>query len=325
MTTVVYIAGYARSGSTLLDRLLGAHPNIVSTGELNNFQKWGFLDSQYCSCGVPVSACPFWTAVNRNFLGRIHHREIVSQVYHQNLFERLRYSFLRPLRKTLLQRQYSRYVHQVVSLYEAIAAVSEAPIIVDSSKRVLRALNLSEISRSGGIRLKIVHLVRDGRGVVWSLKKSMKRDPRSGQQKHFQPRSVLRTAVAWRANARNCRRLVDAHAPGSSLRVRYEDLCLDPTGELRRLAEFIEVDRQPLLDVLNGRSKPAPAHLAAGSRHRMQEELRIQADTEWVQGLSKEAQRLFWWIAGSEASQLGYSPCLTRPADGEGFRDRFAA
>ena len=60
---VVYIGGYTRSGSTLLDRLLGATPGAVSVGELRHLWSMGFIEDRFCGCGEPFSACPFWRRV----------------------------------------------------------------------------------------------------------------------------------------------------------------------------------------------------------------------------------------------------------------------
>ena len=38
-STVLYIGGYGRSGSTVLDRVLGALPDVVSVGEIRSI--WG--------------------------------------------------------------------------------------------------------------------------------------------------------------------------------------------------------------------------------------------------------------------------------------------
>jgi hypothetical protein len=61
---LVYIASDARSGSTLLDQLLGGHPAAVSVGELcrlSDFVRRG----DRCTCGEPVHECPFWAPVLR--------------------------------------------------------------------------------------------------------------------------------------------------------------------------------------------------------------------------------------------------------------------
>ena len=61
-TTVVYIAGYGRSGSTLLDLLLGRLDGWFSMGEFRLF--WHALrDHWNCGCGREVAECPIWSAV----------------------------------------------------------------------------------------------------------------------------------------------------------------------------------------------------------------------------------------------------------------------
>lgn len=315
MIKVIYILGYARSGSTLLDRLLGAHPQMVSTGELNNYQKWGLLDDQYCSCGTPVSICPFWANVHSRFMASIGRRSVVAQMRLQSLFERYRYRLLSAFRESLLARRFGEYSHQVTALYKAVGQVGNRQIVVDSSKGLLRAENLVAIAEQGVIDLRFVHIVRDGRGVSWSLKKPMARDPKLGQQKHFRPRSTVRTSLAWRSNARGSIRLLASLPRKLSISIRYEDLCRNPQEEVARLGGFIGVDPRPLLDVVNGCCQPGVAHLAAGSRHRMNADLAIRLDTEWQDRLSYRDQQIFWWIAGREAAQLGYSAPAQRLAN----------
>ena len=62
---VLFIAGFGRSGSTLLDRLLGSTPGVHSGGELAAIWTHGLVDDRLCSCGAPFSGCPFWRAVGR--------------------------------------------------------------------------------------------------------------------------------------------------------------------------------------------------------------------------------------------------------------------
>ena len=60
---VLFIGGAGRSGSTLLDRLLGQTPGLVSVGEVTNIWKVGFTDDFPCGCGELFSGCPFWREV----------------------------------------------------------------------------------------------------------------------------------------------------------------------------------------------------------------------------------------------------------------------
>ncbi|MCU0923931.1 MAG: sulfotransferase, partial [Burkholderiaceae bacterium] len=59
---VAYICSSGRSGSTLLNLMLGSHPDFVCLGEIEHLPKNVALDT-VCTCGARVSACPFWNRV----------------------------------------------------------------------------------------------------------------------------------------------------------------------------------------------------------------------------------------------------------------------
>ena len=59
---LIYIGGYGRSGSTLLERILASHPNIVGCGELHNIED-DFIQNEMCGCGQRASDCDFYRAL----------------------------------------------------------------------------------------------------------------------------------------------------------------------------------------------------------------------------------------------------------------------
>src|SRR5215207_2809734 len=61
---VLYIVGVGRSGSTLLERMLGAVP-----GSVNAIFSRVSSEDQRCGCSEPFSRCPFWTAVGDRAFG----------------------------------------------------------------------------------------------------------------------------------------------------------------------------------------------------------------------------------------------------------------
>ena len=63
MVKVLYIAGWGRSGTTLLDNLLGQIEGFTSTGELHNLWQRGLIDGRDCGCGLRLTDCPFWQEV----------------------------------------------------------------------------------------------------------------------------------------------------------------------------------------------------------------------------------------------------------------------
>ena len=60
---VLYLGGIGRSGSTLLERMLGQIPGTCSLGEVVHLWARGIRDNERCGCGDTFHACPFWTSV----------------------------------------------------------------------------------------------------------------------------------------------------------------------------------------------------------------------------------------------------------------------
>ena len=67
--TVLYLGGLGRSGTTVLERVLGELPGVCSAGELVHLWRRGVLDDETCGCGEPFGSCRFWTEVGRVAFG----------------------------------------------------------------------------------------------------------------------------------------------------------------------------------------------------------------------------------------------------------------
>ncbi|MFW6224020.1 MAG: sulfotransferase [Bacteroidota bacterium] len=67
-TEIIYIAGYGRSGSTLLERLLQCQPAFQACGEMSNFFKIYGSAQTLCSCGQSLEHCEYWRNVAKDFL-----------------------------------------------------------------------------------------------------------------------------------------------------------------------------------------------------------------------------------------------------------------
>ena len=66
---VLFLSGLGRSGTTILERVLGELPGVCSAGELVHLWQRGVLDDELCGCGEPFSRCGFWTEVGRRAFG----------------------------------------------------------------------------------------------------------------------------------------------------------------------------------------------------------------------------------------------------------------
>ncbi len=276
---VVYIAGYGHSGSTLLDRLLGSADGVLSAGEVVT----GLYDTErpFCSCGAPFMQCPFWQCVVHAAFGDdddvVERLEEMRACLRQALRRANVLSLLFPRSGRCSSNREPRLswlFDRLRDYYRAIADASGCDVLVDSSKSPLYALLLAQVP---GIDVRLVHLVRDGRAVRYSLVR--KRATRGGPVK-----SLARSTLAW--NASNI--LAEVAARSRSIRhharLRYEDLCRSPRDALARLLSLLQVDFGPQLRFFTGKDSVIleDGHLCGGNRMAMQTgEILIKSDAEW--------------------------------------------
>ena len=165
---VIYIIGMGRSGSTLLNIILGNHSEVESFGDLIDLTRYGWLNSEFCACGKGANDCPFWSRVQHDWITQAS-ISIAEYVALQNTFEHVRNLPRLCIEKVKQSPKYQLYAEHTLLLLNAIRAVSGKPFIADASKTPGRAFVLSLMP---GIDLRVIHLVRDVRGVVFSKKKS---------------------------------------------------------------------------------------------------------------------------------------------------------
>ena len=307
MLKVLYVMAHSRSGSTILDLCLGQHPEICSTGELCNFYRYGHIEKQYCACGERVVECPFWSEVTSSLVTRVGSDDFVDQRRTQQIFERRRYLPLRNCCGSLFRRSQDRYEGQLLALYQSIADISGRQIIVDSSKDPFRAYWIRQLAQRGALDAYFLFLVRDGRGVVWSLKKRYPRDPSSGVQMEFKGYSTWRATMAWLTNNLECEWLFARCDPSSSMRLKYEEICVDPENAVDKIAAIVGFDALPVKNCLRYGEGLDPLHLVSGNRMRMAGTLQFRPDYEWRERLTELDRRVFWTIAGWYANNLGYA------------------
>ncbi|MBI4773114.1 MAG: sulfotransferase [Deltaproteobacteria bacterium] len=301
--TVAYIVGAGRSGSTVLDTILGNHSEVESVGELCNLVRSAWLGPDYCACGARGSECPFWSEVRLDWIRRTGASDLKEFKKLEDVFERSRF-FSRLLRGSFARKaEFQVYSNYAVSLFQAISEVSGKRIIVDSSKIPARAFALS---RMPGVDLKLIHLVRDPRGLARSLQKAFRKNLRSGVARDMRPFPVWRVPLPWiRVNVCSSW-LVKRVGPGRGLTIRYEDLMADHRGTLEKLGKLMGLGYEPVIRTIDSGGSMKVGHTIAGNRVRMAGSIRLQADVEWVQKLSDREKALVRTLAGWHMRKYGY-------------------
>jgi hypothetical protein len=289
MTDVVYIGGAGRSGSTVLALLLGRLPEFVAVGGLTNLWERGLQQNYLCGCGVAFRSCPFWNQVGLGAFGgwnevnldevlRLKHAVVRYRHWPVHLMRRTRPTFAAAATK------YSDYMRR---LYTAAARVSGTTAIVDNSHDVSPALLLM---RTPGIRVHVVHLVRDSRGVTFSLSKHVARLEASGAI--YMPRySSVGASTQW-MNANLPYHLIPSSAL-PCLRVRYESLVNSPAKEISRILEFLgRLPAASEIEVNAGPIEIAENHMISGNPHRLgRQQIELRLDDEWRRAM-KPADRI---------------------------------
>ena len=284
---VVYVAGCDRSGSTLLNSLVGQVEGVVAVGELWAIWDRAVRGDQLCSCSRRFSECDFWRAVDHEFGGFADGLDEVLK--YRPLVQRYRH-----LPRLLVSRPESwpalhRYGDILARLYSAIARVSGCRVIVDTSKHALYAHVLSRIQ---GIDVNYVHLVRDPRAVAFSLQRSRRRPEITDRYVEMQRRSASMAAAMWMLGNGLAEALRLHRLKAPLLRIRYEDVTAAPADGLKAVVRAAGI-ADPSLVFLSGRTAAiSVGHSVAGNPVRFRHGVvSIEKDEEWRACLSTADKR----------------------------------
>jgi hypothetical protein len=229
---LIYIGGYGRSGSTLLEYLLTAHPSLVACGEVERHLR-RFGRRKICTCGRRAKKCWVWS--------RFQHRS----------------------------GELEGWDHKKLVLAILDHVTPNYTVMVDSSKTSWGSTRIPfRLSKALGENFVLVHIVRDPRAVAWSTMKARlpQRSTTEGKLKLRQKsRSLwssslrpLRTVVGWTVANLACETFGILY-PDQYLRVRYEDLVRTPVKVLGQI--FAKVSLEPPLKL--------EQNTAARNRHQL--------------------------------------------------------
>jgi hypothetical protein len=294
-----FIVGMGRSGTTLLRLMLDAHPEMAIPPETH------FL--------------PDFVTASRRL--RLRPEDLVEALVHDRhrrwedfgldeaeLLDRFR--AIRPLNAPdALRAFYGLYAEG----HGKSRWGDKTPGYVKRMRQIHRLLP----------EVRFVHLIRDGRDVALSFNK------RIVDRGLKEPPPVTVWAKRWKRRVKAAR--ADSGRVGEYLEVRYEDLVADTEPNLRRVAEFIELDWDPaILDYhrraeerLSEMERALPATAGrpqreAGERTRAHAMATRPPSSDrvatWKRRMSESDQREFERVAGELLAELGYETSTSLPS-----------
>lgn len=279
--TVVYIGGYGRSGSTLLDCILGEVPGVVNLGEVHYLWKRGVQDDQLCGCGTPLRECPFWQAVFEEAFGGFDAAPVEEMEEHRRRTDRVvRLPLLvGPVAAPGFVERVRRFAEIRGRLYRAAAQRAGADVVVDSSKIPSTPYLLLAAE---GIDLVTVHLVRDSRGVAHSWQRKKRRPEVTGKEAYMPRGGPVTSSRKW-AIHNAAMEPVAARSP-RHLRIRYEDLARRPAETVAGILDLAGIDADLPID--DGTVAFTGNHTASGNPLRFKEgPIDVRLDDEWVRAM----------------------------------------
>ena len=312
MVRVIYIGGLGRSGTTLLERILGELPGVCALGEVVHLWQRDLVDDERCACGAAFSACAFWGAVGDAAFGgwstvdTTRVRELRATIERTRHIPRLAARRL-PAPHAGLVTEYAGYYTRVYAAAAAVrdaslggAAGSRASTVVDSSKHSALAFCLRWAPE---VDLRVVQLVRDSRGVAYSWTKTVRRPESDGQEMtRYTPG---RCALLW--NAHNAAFGLLRRRGTPVLRLRYEELLADPAAAIRTVAHFADLDPGPLDFLRPGTVRLGTCHSAAGNPMRFATgEVPLRPDNAWRTALPAGQRRLVGALTSPLLTAYGY-------------------
>ncbi len=287
-TKILFIAGAGRSGSTVLDRILGQIPGFFSLGEFHSI--WPNIERQewLCGCGKIFKQCDFWNGVLRDAFESAAEISGQVQIYKNPGGDRIRYAPLLMVPGTLwlLTRRLRRNLDGLVKIYRAIQKRSDSRVIVDSSKLPTYGF---AISQAAALDVYVVHLIRDQRGVAYSwLRRKARSDTSEGGKpaEYMNNWGTAASSLIWDSVNIACEKIWK-RTPERYLRLRYEDFIAEPAAQVRRICAMLGEDAGVLSFVKGNQVTFRTDHTVAGNPSRMAEILTLKPDDEWRTKLSR--------------------------------------
>jgi hypothetical protein len=315
---VLLIASAGRSGSTLLDRIIGMQDGFCSVGELRFIWERSFGENQLCGCGVPFYECAFWRQVSHSLFG-VETAEVdatAAIALRRSLDEMRRAPWLLQKRgPAKFQASLNVYSELLERLYGTILRVSGGRVIVDSSGDATHGLILSRLP---SVELHVVHLIRDSRAVAFSWTRTRKRPEIHWASEDMPTERTWPSSKRW-LEQNVVGELLSSRAV-SYYRLRYEDFVADPNGSLSRLlSPYDWVTRRS--DWMEDKAVALErAHTVSGNPMRFKQgRLKIALDDEWRTAMPLRDRRTVTAFTWHLLARYGYSlrtSALARDAGG---------
>jgi len=281
--SIIYIMGAGRSGTTLVDIVLGNGKKIFSCGEILKF---------FSLRGVPhgfsedTKIFQFWKRVEKIFFLRNHDTyEELSDL--TKSFES-HSSFFFTMFGLHSKAKKLRYKNTMQNLFESISEESGRSIFIDSSKYPGRLIALS---RCLSHKIHVIHIKRDPVFVVRSFLKKNIEQP---------SKNLISANIYYFIISFFCFIVKKMITNVDFIEIKYEDFISTPQSVLKNISNEFDIDLSYIAKKINDNDELSVGYLFEGNRIRLKSSLKlINSDSTLKKDFTYYFTRLFnlpWYI-----------------------------
>lgn len=261
--TLIYIIGAGRSGTTILDILLGNNKDTISLGEINRF---------FIRNGVPPkrdeddAVYIFWKKIKEKL-----NNENLPFDYLNSLF--LRNEFHTRIFRSLFKLNETEYKNKLKLQYIELRNLVNESVLIESSKYPVRALNISSYLSAQDYEIKYIYLKKDPISVVKSFQKKGLEQPAKNfyiANIYYLFVNVLCKMTVFILKSRK-------HKTST---IRYKDLILKTKDTIRKLSNDLEIDLASLENKLVKKEPLNTGFLFDGNRIRLKKTMVLRSSSE---------------------------------------------
>ncbi len=311
---ILFIGGFGRSGTTILDNILGQVEGFFSAGETLYIWDRSFIEDRLCGCRRPFSECPVWTPIAekigpRGTTAEERRTELDRLVAVRESLTPKRVAIAAgrgrsPQSDNGVAPGVAEYRDRMVEVYQAIQEQTGCKVIVDSSKSPGHGYLLQG---SPELDAYAVHIVRDPRAVAFSWQKKKVYDPSGDRPMMMSRHSPARSSKLW--NTWNmATQAVWKQSPEHYTRIRYEDFMADPRSTLQHILDRVGENGLPLDFVRGNTVEMGEVHALAGNPSRFTDgPVELRLDDRWRTEQAVSHRRLVTVLTYPLLRRYGYT------------------
>lgn len=285
----VFVVGCPRSGTTLLQRMLDAHPALAVANDTHFIAR------------AMQAVLPALANGGAGEIPPDRQRALIDWACGYHRFARLKL----PDAAVSRAAQAETFPAFVTAIYRELAAMHGKALGGEKTPDYVRSLPLLHWLFP---EAKVLHIIRDGRDVALSAMEWAHSGKGPGRFALWQEQPLAVCALWWRWQVGSGHVAAAGLPPGVLLELRYESLVRDARGELGRIADFLGIGQvDAMLGFHEGKTRHGTMLSAKSAWLPPTAGLR-----DFSSHMTPSDQALFELLAGDLLGELGYAPSAPR-------------